>query len=347
MNMKKRSAFWRGLAILTLALPAFAQYDAPLLGPGALDNLVNRIALYPDPLLAQVLAASTYPDQIADAARFADDHRYLRGDRLADVIAQANLPFDPSVQALLPFPDVLDMLAGDMGWTERLGNAVLAQRPDVMDAVQRMRRLASNYGYLRTGSEVRVVVEPAYIQILPVSPTFIWVPVYDPFVVFAPPRPGFFLGAAIGFRSGFVVGATFGGWGWGGGFNWASHTVIVNHVEWSRTWINRTTYVHNWGNWNGGHWAQYPARSVSVTNNVVINRNLAVNRYTSQTTNNSYRSSFDRPAQANAYVPSHNQGGGFGPPAAHEGHEYVRNDRPAERGGERGGDRGEHRGRRY
>ncbi|MGI8742017.1 MAG: DUF3300 domain-containing protein [Bryobacteraceae bacterium] len=124
--------------------------------PQQLDDLVSRIALYPDPLLAQVLAASTFPDQIPEATRWADAHHYLTGDALANVISQDRLPWDSSVQALLPFPATLSMLASDMRWTTGLGNAFLAQQPDVMDAVQRMRQRARDYGYLRSNEQVVV-----------------------------------------------------------------------------------------------------------------------------------------------------------------------------------------------
>ena len=122
------------LALLAGAtIPAQAQ---PVLPPGDLDRLVSRIALYPDPLLAQILSAATYSDQIPEGAKWADEHHYLQGDALAAAITGDHLPWDPSVQALLPFPSVLDTMASDMPWTTQLGNAVLAQRPDVMDAVQ-------------------------------------------------------------------------------------------------------------------------------------------------------------------------------------------------------------------
>ena len=155
-----------------------------------LDKLVSRIALYPDPLLAQVLAGATFSDQIPDAAKWADEHHYLAGDDLAKAITEDHLPWDPSVQALLPFPSVLDTMASDMNWTTDLGNAFLAQRQDVMDAVQRMRQKAKDYGYLRSNAQIAVGGGP-YITIDPVDPAFICVPAYDPFIVFAPPRPGF------------------------------------------------------------------------------------------------------------------------------------------------------------
>jgi Protein of unknown function (DUF3300) len=129
------------LIVLSLALivggtPGLvAGQPPPSYTPAELDKLVSRIALYPDPLLAQILAAATYPDQIPDAAKWADDHHYLRGDDLARAITLDHLTWDPSVQALLPFPSVLAMMASDMDWTTELGNAFLAQQQDVMDAV--------------------------------------------------------------------------------------------------------------------------------------------------------------------------------------------------------------------
>ncbi len=228
-----------------MILPSLiAQGPPPSYPPPELDRLVSRIALYPDPLLSQILAAATYPDQIPDAARWADEHHYLTGDALANAIAGDRLPWDPSVQALLPFPSVLDMMASDMGWTSQLGNAFLAQQPDVMDAVQRGRHRAYDYGYLRTNQQVVVRGGP-YIEILPVNPAFIYVPYYDPAVVFYAPRPGFFVGGAISFRFGVGIGPAFRPWGWGvNRFAWDRHTVFINDRPWGRTWGNRGTYVH-------------------------------------------------------------------------------------------------------
>jgi hypothetical protein len=156
------------LAVLAIA-PLFAQAPPPLLPPQELDHLVARIALYPDPLLAQILAAATYSNDIPDAARWADQHHYLTGQALADAIQNDQLPWDPSVQALLPFPSVLDMMASDMNWTTRVGDAFMAQQQDVMDAVQRLRQEAQQYGYLRTNGSVVVSGGP-YIAITPVNP---------------------------------------------------------------------------------------------------------------------------------------------------------------------------------
>jgi hypothetical protein len=224
--------------------PPQAQAPPPSYPPQELDRLVSPIALYPDPLLAQILTASTFPDDIPAAAQWADEHHYLTGDALAQAITADQLPWDPSVQALLPFPSVLEMMASDMPWTQELGNAVLAQRPDVMDAVQRMRRRAVQYGYLRSNASIVVGTGP-FITIMPVTPAFVVVPYYDPAVVFVAPRPGFAVGFAIRFGFGVSIGVAFRPWGWGlTFFNWGRHALVVNNVPWGRTWANRATYVH-------------------------------------------------------------------------------------------------------
>lgn len=227
--------------------------------PEQLDKLVSRIALYPDPLLAQVLAAATFPDQIPDAARWADEHHYLTGDDLARAIAEDHLTWDPSVQALLPFPSVLEMMASDMDWTTELGNAFLAQQQDVMDAVQRMRKKAKEYGYLRSNDRI-VVSGDSYITIMPADPNFIVVPTYDPLVVFAPPPPGFFVGGAIVFGFGVTLGLAFRPWGWGTTrFVWDRHEVYIANARWERNWANRATYVHHYDDfhrWNGPRGAE-------------------------------------------------------------------------------------------
>jgi Protein of unknown function (DUF3300) len=223
--------------------PALAQ-EPEHFPPGELDRIVSRIALYPDPLLAQVLSAATFPEDLGDAAKWADQHHYLSGDRLANAINEDRLPWDPSVQALLPFPNVLEMMAADMGWTNQLCNAVLVQRPEVMDAVQRMRRQARDFGYLRSGGAVVVAGGP-YITIMPARPDYIVVPVYDPLIVFAAPRRGFVVGTAINFGFGISVGAAFRPWGWGvARFDWGSHGWFIGEHPWGRTWATRVEYRH-------------------------------------------------------------------------------------------------------
>jgi hypothetical protein len=241
--------------------PGQDQAPPPAYSPDQLDKMVSRIALYPDPLLAQVLAAATFTDQIPDAARWADEHHYLKGDELANAINADQLPYDPSVQALLPFPSTLDMMASDLDWTRSLGDAFLAQKQDVMDAVQRMRQKAKDFGYLRSNGQVVVSGGP-YITIDPVDPGFVYVPAYDPFIVFAAPRPGFFVGGAIGWGFGIGLGVAFRPWGWGfTHFDWVGHGVIIAGHPWGRTWVNRSFYAHpGYGpgvrRWNAGRRAE-------------------------------------------------------------------------------------------
>lgn len=222
------------------------QYPAPAaIPPAQLNQLVQPIALYPDGLLAQILTASTYSNQIPEAAAWANAHQYLHGDALANAIRADNLAFDPSVMALLPFPNVLNYMARYMGWTQYLGNAVLTERPQVMDAVQQLRQEAYNYGYLRSNQYVRVEMAPGAIEILPVNPGFYYVPYYNPVVVFGPPRPGFFVGGAIRFGGGIVIGASFAPWGWSHpGFGWHDHAILIDNRPWGRTWDNRGVYAH-------------------------------------------------------------------------------------------------------
>lgn len=219
----------------------------PLPPPPELDRLVERIALYPDPLLSNVLAAATFPDQILDAEGWAHRHAYLRGPDLARAISDDRLTFDPSIQALLPFPTVLDLMARDMDWTRRLGDAFLTNSAAVMDAVQRMRRRAYDYGYLRTSPQLIVRTGP-YIEIVPASWDAFYVPIYNPAIVFGGPiRPGVSFGAFISFGPGIFLGAAFRPWGWydgGARFFWDRHVVIVNNRPWERNFGNRGTYVH-------------------------------------------------------------------------------------------------------
>ena len=216
----------------------------PYYAPEQLDRMVSRIALYPDPLLAQVLAAATFPNDIPDAAAWADEHHNLSGGQLAAAIEGDQLPWDPSVQALLPFPNVLHMMASDMRWTQDVGDAFLGQQQEVMYAVQRMRQRARDYGYLRSGPQIVVAGGP-FITIMPARPDYIFVPAYDPIVVYERPRPGIFIGAAIGFRFGVGVGVAFRPWGWG--YNriaWDRRVVFINNAPWQRTWVNRYEYHH-------------------------------------------------------------------------------------------------------
>jgi hypothetical protein len=224
-------------------LPAPPQVAASY-PPQELDRIVSPIALYPDPLLGQVLTAATFSPEIPEAARWADQHHYVPPAELPAAIAADQLPWQPSVQALLPFPQVLGMMAGDMPWTEEIGAAFLAGPDQVMDAVQRMRQSAYNYGYLRSNAQV-VVRRGPFIEIVPVDPAFVVVPYYNPAVVFVTPRPGVVVAGAVRFGFGVRLGVAFAPWGWGTTrFGWGEHVLVVNNAPWRRTWVNRAVYVH-------------------------------------------------------------------------------------------------------
>jgi hypothetical protein len=213
-----------------------------MLPPQQLDQLVASIALYPDGLLAHVLTASTFPQEVPEAAGWANQHAYLHGGALAQAIREDNLPWDVSVLALLPFPQVLSQMAQYMQWTEQLGDAVLAQRGDVMDAVQRLRQRANQEGYLRDPQFARYervdVAGPGIIQIDAVGPDY-YVPYYNPQIFFGARRPGFYAGFSFG--PAISIGGFFGGYGWGGGggFGWRDHAILIGGNPWNRGWRDR------------------------------------------------------------------------------------------------------------
>jgi len=165
------------------------QQVAPLLSPEQLDDLVAPVALYPDPLLGQVLAASTYPLEIVEVQQWLQQNRNLQGAQLLDAAKQQN--WDPSIQALVAFPDALNMLSNNIRWTTDLGNAFLAQQADVMSAVQRMRARAQANGRLQKTPQQVVTADTqdgqSAIEIQPADPQVIYVPVYQPQYVYGPP----------------------------------------------------------------------------------------------------------------------------------------------------------------
>jgi hypothetical protein len=217
---------------------------APSYPPQELDRIVSPVALYPDPLLGQILTAATFSPEIPEAARWSDQHHYVPPAQLPAAIAADRLPWQPSVQALLPFPQVLNMMASGMPWTEDLGAAFLESPDQVMDAVQHMREEAYGFGYLRSNPQIIVRRGPGMVEILPADPAYMVVPYYDPAVVFIPPRRGVVAGA-IRFGYGVRLGVAFAPWGWGTTrFAWGEHRLIVNNAPWDRRWNNRAAYVH-------------------------------------------------------------------------------------------------------
>jgi Protein of unknown function (DUF3300) len=229
--------------------------------PTQLQQLVAPIALYPDELVAQVLAAATYPEQIVEADRWVQQHGSLQGQALAtEVDAQ---PWDASVKALTQFPSVLANMDENLSWTSALGDAYVNHQQDVMDAVQTMRGRAKDADTLQTTPQQNVVEHGSQIQIVAANPEVVYVPAYDPWIVYgAPvvawpgwyPYPGLFIAEpglvfGVGFGIGFFAGF---GWGWGHwGCDWGHRTVVFNHntyVSRSRTFINRQAFARGRAN---------------------------------------------------------------------------------------------------
>jgi len=215
-----------------------ASDEGPAFRPEEIDQLVAPIALYPDSLLAQVLAASTYPLEIVQAARFVEQNKGLKGEKL--MAAAKDKDWDPSVKAMLEFPDVLLMMNEKLEWTEKLGNAFLGQQKEVMASVQRLRQKAQESGNLKTTQEQKVVVEKEtkVIVIESASPQVVYVPTYNPVVVYGawpypayPPYPvyppGYVATAGLAFAAGVAVGAAHSGYG-GWGCGWGNNEININ-----------------------------------------------------------------------------------------------------------------------
>jgi len=226
--------------------------------PQELQQLVAPIALYPDALAAQILAASTYPAEIVEADRWMQSHSEIKGEELAKEVDKQS--WDPSVKALMQFPSVLENMDKNLSWTSSLGDAYANQQQAVTDAVQTLREQAHKAGRLNSNEQEKVTTQGNTIVIEPANPEVVYVPQYDPWLVYgAPiiaypgwyPQPGIFLdGVGIGFGVGFGVGF-FGGFGWGWhhwGYDWHGRSVTYNHntyISHSRTIVNRNNFSHN------------------------------------------------------------------------------------------------------
>jgi hypothetical protein len=259
------------------------QYDqgAQLLSPEQLDNLVAPIALYPDALLGQVLVASTYPAEIQQAAQWLQQMRGMQGPQLMEAAQQQN--WDPSIQALVAFPDVIGRLASNANWTSDLGNAFLAQEADVMNAVQRMRAQAQAAGRLTSNSQQQVMLQQQdgqnVIEIVPADPQVMYVPQYNPEYIWGPPAWGYYPSLyypswGFGFGSGIFIGSYFGGWGggwggWGWRPNWYGHTIITNGGFFSRYGFHN---YYGGGFGRGGVWVHNPSHRLGVP---YVSRGLA------------------------------------------------------------------------
>ncbi len=219
------------------------------------QQLVAPIALYPDSLVAQVLAASTFPEQIVEADRWVQAHPDLKGDDLGRAVDQQ--PWDPSVKALTAFPAVLGNMDKNLSWTSSLGDAYYNQQQDVMDAVQVMRKRAQEAGNLKSTPQQTVTTQDSTVEIQPANPDVVYVPAYDPWQVYGGPigpwpgwypYPGIWYGGPyLSFGLGFGIGYYGGfGWGWNNwGFNWRGGYAMYNHNRYysrSNTFYNRSNF---------------------------------------------------------------------------------------------------------
>jgi len=241
------------LNLMPITLIAAPQYEAlaPLSSdpsPEQLRDLVAPIALYPDALVAQILTAAEYPDQIAEAERFIEANPQLTGEALAAEVDRQD--WDPSVKALTQFSSVLANMAKNLAWTSALGDAYLNHPSEVMDAIQDLRRRAKKAGTLKSNSQIKVKTEGDTIVIEPANPEVVYVPVYDPAVVFGYPVelwPGFVPwwspGVGISFSVGFAVGpfVSF-AWGWPAwAFDWRRRVVLFARAPYV---VGRPVFYH-------------------------------------------------------------------------------------------------------
>ena len=201
-----------------------------------LDQMLAPIALYPDSLLAQILMAATYPIEVVQADRWVKSNKNLKGDQLNAVLDQ--MKWDLSVKALVPFPQILAMMSEKLDWTQKIGDAFLAQQDEVIDTIQQLRSKAYAQGNLKSTKEQKVIVEQQVIRVEPVNPQVVYIPTYNPTVVYGtwwypsyPPYSYYPAGAVVAtglfsFAAGVAVGAAWNS-GWGS-WNWGGHQINAN-----------------------------------------------------------------------------------------------------------------------
>jgi hypothetical protein len=274
------------------------------LSPDQLNQLVAPIALYPDSLVAQILAASTFPTQVVDADRFVQSHQGAPPDQLGQMAD--GMQWDPSVKALIAFPSVLANLDKNLDWTSQLGNAYYNQPQDVMSAVQVMRQRAYQSGNLKSSEQIAVDYQPSQIVIAPANPAVVYVPYYNPWAVYGGPVvawPGYYVpappfgyGLGVGLAIGFGVGISIGlwnhwGWGWHNwGVGWGNHSVFYQH----NTYISRSVTVVNHGYY--GRFDRNPAARA-------YNRNMAMHapNYHAASFNHGANAGYNHPGGANNF----------------------------------------------
>lgn len=292
--MRKKGLIYQCLALClaaAIAIPpcAFAQEEKspqeeksqPVFKQEELDQLLAPISLYPDSLVSQILMASTYPLEVVMAGKWVEQNKDLKDDALATALEQQT--WDPSVKSLVNFPQVLDMMNQKLDWTQKLGDAFLAQQKDVLDTIQKLRAKANEAGNLKTTKEQVVKVEKETIIIESASPQVIYVPSYDPFFVYGPwwyPAyppyyyypPGYYGGSpAFYFAAGIFLGAAW-GYAWGG-CNWHDYHVDIDinrHYDINHH-IDRSKYEHQYdragkpGRGGENVWQHDPSHRKGVT----------------------------------------------------------------------------------
>jgi Protein of unknown function (DUF3300) len=279
---------WKTLVVLIAAgmmVPGWGFAQAPATAPAAtssaqaplsqekLDSLLAPIALYPDDLLMQTLMASTYPLDVVAAARFVSENKNLKGDALDKAVLEKN--WDPAVQSLTAYPQVLEMMNNKLDWTQELGDAFLADEKRVMQTIQGLRQKADAAGNLQSNEQQKVVKEQSTIIIEPAQPEVVYVPTYNPTVVYGswwapayppyyyPPPPyyypgGAFVAGAIGFGLGIAIANNH--WGWSNA-DWRGGDVNIN-VDRNNTFINNNPEFKN--KVSGGNWQHNPAQRKGV-----------------------------------------------------------------------------------
>jgi Protein of unknown function (DUF3300) len=256
--------------------PPPAEQTAVKLPPDQLDSLVAPIALYPDPMLSQVLVASTYPLEVIQLQQWLAQHKDLKDKALADAVEKQD--WDPSIQSLAGLPDLVKLLSENIKWTTDLGNAFLAQQDDVMDAVQRMRKKAQDNGNLKSNEqqkvEVKTVESKQVIVVEQANPQVVYVPSYNPTVVYGapvyayppiayPPAGYYAAGMAISFGVGVAMGAFWGSGGWGYNCGWGGGNNNIN-INNNNNFINNSNRQnYNRQNVSGNRPSQQPARGNS------------------------------------------------------------------------------------
>ena len=304
--------------------------------PEQLQQLVAPIALYPDSLVAQILAASTFPEQVVEADRWVQANPDLKGEALGKAVDQQ--PWDPSVKALTAFPAVLGNMDKNLSWTSSLGDAYYNQQQDVMDAVQVMRKKAEDAGNLKTTPQQTVTTQGSTVVIQPASPDIVYVPAYNPWLVYGGPiypwpgwyaYPGIWFGGPyLSFGLGFGIG-WFGGFGWGWGhwgFNWHGGYPIYGgrrYYSGSRTFYNRNNFYsagrgrygsNGRGAYGGGVYNHPGAVSRPFNGNSQAARGYAESRGEQSGVHSGAFSGYDRGGQVRSFSSRGNAsfgGGGF------------------------------------